>query len=158
MTVGVSASARVDGPTRKVNVPVGWGYSASGEKNRTVFTTGVTDVTGNLEGGMCVPSREVFEKWNGKVVLVMGWVLLVEETVGSGQSMRWGVGRVQGAYPEWEQAAEAALVLAREYAPNHPWSESGRQIYRTSESAYLVDVQGATATFPFRVSVAQRVE
>ncbi|WP_067602040.1 hypothetical protein [Nocardiopsis listeri] len=88
----------------------------------------------------------------------MGWVILIEETVGSGQSMRWGVGRVQGTYPEWEQAREAALALAREYVPNHPWSDNGREIYQTSEGSYLVDVHGATATFPFRVGVAQRVE
>lgn len=88
----------------------------------------------------------------------MGWVILIEETVGSGQSMRWGVGRAQGAYPEWEQAREAALGLAREYNPNHPWSEAKREIYQTSEGSYLVDVRGATAAFPFRVSVAQRVE
>ena len=88
----------------------------------------------------------------------MVWVIVIEETVSSGQSMRWGVGRVQGTYPGWEQARDAALGLAREYIPNHPWSESGRQIYQTSEGSYLVDVQGATAQFPFRVSVAARVE
>ncbi|MBR8740230.1 hypothetical protein [Nocardiopsis sp. MG754419] len=88
----------------------------------------------------------------------MGWVLVVEESVGSGQNIRWGVGRVQGTYEEPERAREEGLRLAREYEPRHPWSQEGRRIYRLSEDVHLVNVQGATSSFHFRVSVAERVE
>ncbi|GAA1099736.1 hypothetical protein [Nocardiopsis metallicus] len=87
----------------------------------------------------------------------MAWVVIVEESVNYGQSARWGVGTVRGDHADREEARSAALAMTRTFAPNHPWSERDRQVFRNSEDSYLVNVVGATTEFHFRVSVAERI-
>ncbi len=84
------------------------------------------------------------------------FVVLIEQTVGSGETQRWGVPdapiRVPGGRPA---AQQMAAQLAANHKPRHPMMEQGRWVYRISDDQYLSVVQGATATFHFRVSVAE---
>lgn len=85
------------------------------------------------------------------------FAILIEETVGGAQEMRWGIaepGRFRG---DRSQAQQAAAELALSYTPRHPMMEQSREVFQLSADAYLVRVEGATATFHFRVSVAEKV-
>jgi hypothetical protein len=87
-----------------------------------------------------------------------GFHLVVEQSAGSGESMRWTVDLPPlFAGHTREEARQAALRCARKMSPRHPWSERSRTVLRLHDDAYLVIVEGATKTFHFRVSVAQVV-
>ncbi|MEU3019101.1 MULTISPECIES: hypothetical protein [unclassified Nocardiopsis] len=92
----------------------------------------------------------------------MAWTVLIEEVRGSGDRLRWGTAPSAGArnasFDDREQAREEALRLTAAHFPANPWSERDRQVYRISPDEYLVNVDGATTDFHFRVTVAERVE
>lgn len=86
------------------------------------------------------------------------WLVLVEETGGGGQQMRWRPVLSPQRYEERQEARDAALTLAREYQPRHPFRPGERTILRHDEDSYSVVVEGLTQDFHFRVSVAEQVE
>ncbi|ASR35033.1 hypothetical protein BAY61_08630 [Prauserella marina] len=88
----------------------------------------------------------------------MEWVVVIEESISSGNGIRWGVGRVSGVYASQSLARQDALNFAHRYNPKHPRMDGERRIYRLSEDSYLVNVAGATSRFHFRVSVADRIQ
>jgi hypothetical protein len=84
--------------------------------------------------------------------------LLVEQTGGSGDTMRWKLEpEPSHAFPDRDTARLAAVDLCRHFAPQHPFSEQRRRIYRITPDEYLVTVQGLTSMFHFRVSVAEEI-
>ena len=84
--------------------------------------------------------------------------LLVEQTAGSGDGMRWKLEpEPTHAFHDRDTARLAALELCRSFAPQHPFSEQRRRIYRISADELLVTVQGMTSMFHFRVSVAEEI-
>lgn len=86
------------------------------------------------------------------------YLLVVEQTVGSGESAVWRVDpEPMPAGSSREAARSAALQLARTFRPHHPYSPRARSILRISDDSYLVLVEGMTKTFHFRVTVAEHV-
>jgi hypothetical protein len=86
------------------------------------------------------------------------WVILIEETAGSGQAMRWNASLGDSYYPDRETARRAALSCARGYSPRHPMSPKTRSVVRHDEDSYTVIIEGATTRFHFRVSVGEHIE
>ena len=84
------------------------------------------------------------------------YTLIVEENIGSGDSMPWSDSRFSDQ--SWLNLAEArrqAEQLAWHHAPRHPMSEQRRAVYRVSPDEYVTIVDGAAFTFLFRVTVAE---
>jgi hypothetical protein len=87
-----------------------------------------------------------------------GYFLLVEQLTGSGESAVWRVDpNPVFAGTDRDQARMAAYDLALSFQPRHPFSPSGRTVWRSDPDNLIVIVQGATKTFHFRVTVAERV-
>lgn len=85
--------------------------------------------------------------------------LVVEQNTGSSDSMRWGV-QVASELDigvTRAQARHQAERLAYTFSPRHPMLESSRTVLRLTEDSFLTIVEGATATFHFRVSVAEQL-
>lgn len=85
------------------------------------------------------------------------WAVIVEENLGSGESRQWKVSDTHPVDGDVHAARAMAENLARNHQPRHPMSPRDRTMYRIGEDCWLVVVPGATQTFHFRVSVAQRV-
>jgi hypothetical protein len=84
-----------------------------------------------------------------------GFFLVVEQVTDN------AIWRVQPG-PVWAGAdrgiaREAALELARNYRPERPFRQKGRLVLRIDPDNLLVVVRGATETYHFRVTVAERV-
>jgi hypothetical protein len=87
-----------------------------------------------------------------------GFVLIVEQLTGSGESAVWRVDPAPvPAGPTRQAAREAALVLAHTFRPHHPFSPKDRAVYRITADNLLVVVTGMTKTFHFRINVAERI-
>lgn len=85
-----------------------------------------------------------------------GFTLLVEQTVGSGNTMRSLTEPVTPkTWLERDDARREAEVLAWRFEPRHPMSEQRRSVYRISPDEYLTIIEGATATFSYRTVVAE---
>jgi hypothetical protein len=82
------------------------------------------------------------------------WFVLVEETTGSGEGMRWTLSTIR-SFHQYQEAQQFARELARTYQPRHPASPRGRRTFRIGEDAWVVYIEGLTRTFHFRVSVAE---
>lgn len=83
------------------------------------------------------------------------YVVLVEQTTGSGEAKRWDL-----VWPPFGPGGRAearahAERTAYEFVPANPYSEQGRSVFRLDEDSYLVRVEGMMSSFHFRVSVAQ---
>ncbi|PWV57560.1 hypothetical protein [Nocardiopsis sp. L17-MgMaSL7] len=93
----------------------------------------------------------------------MSWTVLIEEILGSGERQRWGLvpsapgGQRNASFDDREEARAEALRLTAAHVPGHPWAERDRQAYRVSPDEYVVNVDGATTEFHFRVTVAERI-
>ena len=86
------------------------------------------------------------------------YVVLVEQTTGSGDNLRWTVHPAPSVlHPTRDVARRAAVDLCRGLDPSHPFREQSREVYRVSPDEYLVVVTGMTKTFHFRVTVAERL-
>jgi hypothetical protein len=87
-----------------------------------------------------------------------GYFLVVEQLTGSGESAVWRVDPSPiPVGPTREQARAGVVQLARTFRPKHPFSEQSRAVYRVNDDSLIVVVQGATKTFHFRVSVAEKL-
>ncbi|HEX2806547.1 MAG TPA: hypothetical protein VHN80_10305 [Kineosporiaceae bacterium] len=87
-----------------------------------------------------------------------GYFLVVEQLTGSGESAIWRPDPSPiPAGPTREHARAGAVQFARTFKPKHPFSQQSRTMYRVSEDSLIVVVEGATKTFHFRVSVAERL-
>ncbi|GAA5042765.1 hypothetical protein HNP84_002103 [Thermocatellispora tengchongensis] len=84
------------------------------------------------------------------------WKVLIEELEGS--EREWRLTQVTAAGPERAGAVGLAEQMARTYVPRHPWSPRRRHLYRVGEGTWLVEVEGATRDFHFRVTLAEYVE
>ncbi|MFT4294292.1 MAG: hypothetical protein QM582_02640 [Micropruina sp.] len=86
----------------------------------------------------------------------VGYTLLVEQSVGSGNGLRWlAAPATRTAWADRELARHEAERFARTYQPRHPMTEQRRGVYRISPDEYLTIVEGATMTFSFRTVVAE---
>lgn len=85
--------------------------------------------------------------------------LVIEQSVGTSESTRWGIEGPQQLPPGTtrDQARQHAERVARTFAPRHPMMESSRTVLRLSQDSFLTIVQGATATYHFRVSLAEPI-
>jgi hypothetical protein len=84
------------------------------------------------------------------------YTLLVEQTTGSGQSMRWLATPVtRKTWGDRDDARREAAQFAWRFEPRHPMNEQRRSVYRVSADEYLTIVEGATMTFSFRTLVAE---
>ncbi|GAB2989152.1 hypothetical protein [Nocardioides montaniterrae] len=54
-----------------------------------------------------------------------------------------------------DDALEAARAIAFRFNPPDPWALQAREVYRDGADAFLVLLEGATATFPMSVRVVQ---
>ncbi|MFC0114290.1 hypothetical protein [Kibdelosporangium aridum] len=87
---------------------------------------------------------------------VTKWCVLIEETVGRGESQRWGVSEIR-KFDTRDEALAAAEQAVREYQPQHPTFAKGRDAYQVGEDSWIVWVPGATREYHFRVSVGKQV-
>jgi len=84
--------------------------------------------------------------------------LLIEQTVGSGESRRWSVEPLPGGnWPTRQLARAAAEDAARRFVPRHPMSPRNRTVYRVTPDEFVTVVEGMTMTSHFRVSVVERL-
>jgi hypothetical protein len=87
-----------------------------------------------------------------------GYVLLVEQLIGSGDAAAWRVAPEPiPAGAMREHARAAALKLARSFQPQHPMSPRARTVFRVNDDTLVVLVQGMTKTYHFRISVAEQL-
>jgi hypothetical protein len=99
----------------------------------------------------------VKDKWGGmysqdEPPAVRDWCVLVEENLG--RERIWSVS-AKTPVDDREEAVALAARLAREHEPQHPSFARHREIYRIGEDIWLVDVEGATRAYHFRISVAR---
>ncbi|MFT3834761.1 MAG: hypothetical protein QM711_15830 [Micropruina sp.] len=84
------------------------------------------------------------------------YTLIVEQTVGSGNGLRWlAVPVTPTTWRERDQARREAESLAWRFSPRHPMNEQRRSVYRVSPDEFLTIVEGATMTFSYRTTVAE---
>jgi hypothetical protein len=84
--------------------------------------------------------------------------LLVEQSVGNGESIRWAPEPLlPSVWPTRDGARAAALAVCRDLQPTHPYSPRRRTILEITADEYVVIVEGMTKTFHFRVSVARLI-
>jgi hypothetical protein len=84
----------------------------------------------------------------------LAWFVLLEETTGFGRdSYRWTLTK-KTPCKDRDEARTLAYVMAKEYEPQHPMNQRGRQIFQIGNDTWIVEVSGATADFHFRVSAA----
>ncbi|MCW3156794.1 hypothetical protein [Micropruina sonneratiae] len=84
------------------------------------------------------------------------YTLLVEQLVGSGNTMRWLAEPVtQQTWRARDRARREAERCAWVFRPRHPMSEQRRSVYRVSPDEYLTIIEGATQTFSYRTLVAE---
>lgn len=84
------------------------------------------------------------------------YTLLAEQTVGSGNGLRWlAVPVTRQTWRERSQARREAERFAWRFSPRHPMNEQRRSVYRVSPDEFLTIVEGATMTFSFRTTVAE---
>jgi hypothetical protein len=83
------------------------------------------------------------------------WCVLIEENSGGGEYVRWQLSHVR-KFRNRADALTDAAIMARRYEPKHPLRDRGRQIFRTGEDRWTVQVLGASGkTFHFTVTVAR---
>ncbi|WP_017573330.1 hypothetical protein [Nocardiopsis halotolerans] len=87
----------------------------------------------------------------------MAWVVLIEEGVGWGDGMHWGLYRSTHLFNSRDEARAEAVRLTRDHTPEHPWTEKGRTAFRVSEDSFVVSVAGAASDHHFRLTVAEEV-
>lgn len=84
------------------------------------------------------------------------YTLLVEQTVGSGNGLRWlAVPVTQRTWRDRARARREAERFAWEFTARHPMNEQRRSVYRVTPDEFLTIVEGATMTFSFRTTVAE---
>lgn len=84
------------------------------------------------------------------------YTLLVEQLVGSGNTMRWLAEAItRQTWQERDRVRREAEHCAWTFQPRHPMSEQRRSVYRVSPDEYMTIVEGATQTFSFRTLVAE---
>jgi|SoiMethySBSTD1v2_1073268.scaffolds.fasta_scaffold983863_1 predicted RNase H-like HicB family nuclease len=83
------------------------------------------------------------------------WWVLVEETAGTYQARRLLPIR---AAEDREDALRLAEEVARTYEPTHPAFPRRRSLFRTPTDGWVVEVEGATASFHFTVIAAKWIE
>jgi hypothetical protein len=82
------------------------------------------------------------------------WYVLIEEQVGYGGGIRWHLAHsIPASGPE--HAAEMACHLAVNHLPTNPRMPKSRAVFRSPDGSWLVNVEGATMSFHFRVSIAE---
>jgi hypothetical protein len=85
--------------------------------------------------------------------------LVIEQTVGSGESRRWSAEPLPDrSWPSRLLAQAAAEQAARTFAPRHPMRERRRVVYRITPDQFVTVVEGMTSTSHFRVSVGERLD
>lgn len=83
-----------------------------------------------------------------------GFSVIVEQLRGAGEGREWR-SEVIGTHPQRTDAQAAAARAARDFTPRNPMMPQGRSIWRITPDEYLVNVQGMTADFHFRVTVGE---
>jgi hypothetical protein len=83
------------------------------------------------------------------------YVVLVEQTTGSGESKRWDLVWPPAGPGGRAEARQHAERTAYEFVPQNPYSEQRRAVFRLDEDSYLVRVEGMMSAFHFRVCVAE---
>jgi hypothetical protein len=83
------------------------------------------------------------------------WWVLVEETAGSYLGRK--LVPVKPA-DDREDALRLAEEVARTFEPRHPAMPSRRSLFRTTNDGWVVQVEGATASFHFTVVAAKWIE
>jgi hypothetical protein len=82
------------------------------------------------------------------------WYVVIEEFMAVGNAYRY---QVTQSYPATD--VEHAMWLAQEAAlrhkPKNPRWPKSRALFRTQDGGWLVEVEGATRSFQFRVTVAE---
>jgi len=87
-----------------------------------------------------------------------GYYVLIEQLTGSADSAVWRIDPDPIRVGDTRALARAAaLKIARDFSPRHPFSERGRAAFRVDDDNLIVHVQGATKTFHFRISVVERL-
>jgi hypothetical protein len=85
------------------------------------------------------------------------WYVLIEENEGSREWREWVHTATKDAGTDRDAAEAYALKIAAEYAPHHPFSPSGRQIFQVGTDQWIVVVQGAASVHRFHVSLGRLV-
>jgi len=80
--------------------------------------------------------------------------VLVEEQVGYGSGIRWHLAHSLPA-SDVEHAMELARYAAFNHVPTNPRVPKHRAVFRSADGSWLVNVQGVTMAFHFRVSIAE---
>jgi len=85
------------------------------------------------------------------------FAVLVEQNRGSSGDFCWSPVETGAVFRTREAARAEALGTCRRFDPKHPHLEQRRTVYRVSPDEYVVAVEGMTAVFHFRVTVAEVV-
>lgn len=84
------------------------------------------------------------------------WVIIEENTVSSEE--RWTTNYYTNTGFELEKSRALALECAKTYKPQLPMFAQRRTVFQISPDEYLTKVDGLTADFHFRTTVAQIIE
>lgn len=82
------------------------------------------------------------------------WYVLIEEQVGYGSGIRWHLAHSAPASGA-DHATEMARYAAFNHVPTNPRMPKNRAVFRSPDGSWLVNVEGATMSFHFRVSIAE---
>lgn len=85
------------------------------------------------------------------------WHVLVEEQRRFDDLRTWELSEIYAAGADRKSSIHLAEELSRTYSPSHPLIERDRTRYRTADGGWLVVVAGATRSFRFRLTVAERM-
>ncbi len=88
---------------------------------------------------------------------LIGWYVLIEETVGGGDSQRWSLTTIR-RFADRDEALWHAADFARTYQPRHPAMPRNRRVFKIGEDSWVVYIEGAMRTYHFRIFVAQSEE
>lgn len=87
----------------------------------------------------------------------MSWTILIEEQRSQKQYYQVVTKPVPQLYASQDQARHAARALSYEHLPKDPKFPKGRKVYRASQDHYIVQIQGMTGWYTFKLTVCEQL-
>lgn len=82
------------------------------------------------------------------------WHVMIEESVGGGENVRWAMSRMIPVVDR-ESGRELARQLVLSHEPEHPFTQRERSVYAAPGDTWTVVINGAMSTFHFKISVVE---
>lgn len=87
----------------------------------------------------------------------MSWTILIEEQRSQKQYYQVETKTSGRLYGTQEQARHAARGLSYEHEPRDPKFPKGRKVYRVDPDHYIVQIQGITGWYTFKLTVCEEL-